>query len=452
MSQYWLRYFPPFLRRQLKGRHYLQRVIDNAGWVLGERLVRYTLGLFIGVWIARYVGPEQYGLLNYAAAYVVVLAFMSTLGLDSLAVRNLVRDPDTCEETLGTLLVMRLAGGLFLILAAVLGLLILQPDDERATALVLLIAGAQVMQAFDSIDCWFQANVISRYTVIAKLSAISTVTAVRVALILMEAPLVAFAWAVLVESSVLAAGMLIVYRLSGRHLTSLRPRWSRARRLLADGWPLILSASVAAVYARIDQVMLGQFTGFAAVGEYAISVRVIEFTQIVPTVMALSVFPALIKSRELGRDQYRARAQTFHSVMLWLGVAVAIPLSLGATPLVQTIFGSSYEGAGPVLAIMAWTPIWMFISLARQRWLFAESEERIGVVVDCTGCLLNVAANLILIPRFGALGAAVASLIAPVGATFLIAPFSKAIRESLLMYGMAVMAPGRICLRARRYL
>jgi O-antigen/teichoic acid export membrane protein len=451
MTPAYYRYLPGFVRRSLEGRSYLRRVIDNTGWVLAERVLRYTIGFLLGVWIARYVGPLDYGLLNYAAAFVGVLAFTSTLGLDSLAVRDMVQNPQARGEILGTLLLMRLAGGVLLIIGAVVGLSILQPGDPRATALIILISLAQFLQAFDSIDCWFQSITSSRFTVLAKAAALLAMSVVRVILILGHAPLIAFAWAILAESTLLALAMLAAYRLSGQRLTSLRAALARAKQLVTGGWPLMLSAAVVAAYSRIDQVMLGQMAGFSEVGAYAVAVRIVEVSYVVPAVIVSSVFPAMIKSRELGRDVFEARIQRLYDVMLWMGVAVALPLSILAPLIVHTVAGNAYAGASPSLALLAWMPVWVFLGLARQKWLVAENALRAAMAIEIAACVLNVLGNLVLIPRHGATGAAMASLLAVAGATLLVAPFSRPIRRSLAMFLVATQAPLRIVRRDRSH-
>lgn len=444
----WLRFVPPFVRRRLAARSYLQRVISNAGWLLGERVLRMLIGFLVGIWIARYLGVEQYGLLNYAAAFVGVLAFLGSPGVEPLAVRDMVRDPDSRDGTLGTLLALRLAGGLGLVVLAAVAILLLRPGDSVAATLVILISLGQLLVAFDAIDCWFQARVASRYAVIAKACAFVVATALRVLLIVLEAPLSAFAWAIFGEAVLFALAMLAAYRLSGSRITAWRASLARTRALLAEGWPLMLSAFFAAVYLRIDQVMLGEMAGFAEVGAYAVAVRMVEVLYVVPAVIAASVFPAILKSKDLGRPLYEARIQALYDAMLWMAVALAIPLCILAPLIVGWLFGEAFRPAGPVLSVLAWMPVWVFLNAARQKWLSAENALKAGMAVEAAACALNVLGNLLLIPRYGALGAAAASLLAVGGASLVVAPFSPAIRKSLMMFLAAATAPLR-ALRGR---
>lgn len=443
----WSGYLPRIVRERLAGRTYLHRVIGNTAWVLTERIVRYSIGFLVGIWIARAIGPAQYGSLNYSLAFVQVFAFLTTLGLDSLVVRDMLRNPDTRNTTLGTLLLMRLLGGAVMTLLTGTAIVALRAD-RSSSELILVISLAQWLLAFDSIDCLFQADVTSRRTVVARLVALLTVTAGRILLILFHASTVAFAWAIAAESALIAICMLIAYARSGRSLAALKPSLACAATLIAQGWPLMLTAAVVAIAQRIDQVMLGMMTDYLQVGAYAIAVRAVEVMYVVPTVVGISVFPAIIKSKSLDEAAYRRKIQHLYTVMWWTGVALALPLSLLAGEIVALLVGKSYSAAAPVLAILAWMPAFMFFSIVRQRWLFAESALATALALESCACAINVIANLLLIPLYGARGAAVAALAGAVGATMVLAPFSRPIRQSLVMLLRAAIMPLRLARQA----
>jgi polysaccharide transporter, PST family len=439
----WMRLLPRFIRRPLEERTYLQRVVAHTGWALAERVLRYAVGFVVGIWMARYLGPEQYGLLNFAMAFVTVFAFMTALGLDSLAVREIVRNPGVRDEMIGTLVTMRLIGGLAMLAVVALAVAGVGPADERAPVLIAVITGAHVVQAFTAIDCWFQAALLSRYAFAVKAAAVLAGAAIRIVLIVNDAPLVAFAWATLAESALLASGMLVAYVRLGAPLRAMRPGIARVRALLVEGWPLVLSALVAAVNLRIDQVMLAQMAGFAEVGAYAVAARVVEVSYILPAVLTSAIFPAMIQSMEADPGRYQQRIQRLFDAIIWLAIVISVPMSMLAPVIVDLLVGRAYAGAAPVLAILAWMPLLIFFGMLRQRWLVAENQFAAALSVEALGCALNVLCNLMLIPRFGAVGAAVAALISAAGSTLLLVPFMPSIRRSVRMLLVAFTAPVR---------
>jgi len=206
----------------------------------------------------------------------------------------------------------------------------------------------------------------------------------------------------------------------------------------------MLMAVVVAISQRIDQVMLGMMTSYREVAAYAVAVRAVEVMYVIPTVVATSVFPAIITSRSLGEAGYRQKMQRLYAAVLWTGVAIAVPLSLLSGAIVTLMVGKSYAAAAPVLAILAWMPAFMFFSIVRQRWLFAENALATAMTLEICACAINVTANLLLIPSYGARGAAIAALTGAVGATLVVAPFSRPIRQSLGMLLRAVSAPLRL--------
>lgn len=440
----WQRLLPSFLRRHLVGRIYLQRVIENTGWVMAERILKHAVGFLVGVWIARYVGPHLYGLFNYAGSFVAVFAFMSTLGLDGLVVRDLVRDPGSRERTLGTLLAMRLAGSLLMLLVISAAIFVVDFGDEDAAQLILIISLAQIVLTIDTLDYWFQANVASRYTAMAKISALLLIGVVRVILIVRQAPLVAFAWAILAESLVFAAAMLLAYARAGEHISKLRPHLDLAKSYLARGWPLLTLALVVATSQRIDQVMLGELSTYTEVGTYAVAVRIVEVAYVFPAVLATSVFPAMIKARASNPHQYEKQIQTLFGLGFWSAIGVSLPLSFLSPFIVDLMFGSAFAAAAPVLGVLAWAPALMFFSIIRQRWLFAEDALHAAMTLEICTCILSVLANALLIPRHGALGAAMASILAMGGATLVVAPFSAKVRRSLELLLRGTAAPLRV--------
>ena len=448
----WVKILPSFLRRVLEERRYLQRVVANTGWVFAERLLRYTVGFLIGIWVARYLGPSEYGLLNYSLAFVTVFAFLSTLGVEPLAVRAMVKDGAARDETIGTLVALRLIGGLLLVIVVIAGATLLHLGDALAIPLIVFVSFAHFIQAFDAIDSWFQSALILRFSFAAKATAVLTGALIRILLIASHAPLIAFAWAILAESTVLAVGMLLAYRRSGASLAAMRPRLSKALSLLSEGWPLMLSACVAALYLRIDHVLLGRMVGFAEVGAYAVATRVVEVSYILPAVLMAAVFPAMVKSRESDPAMYDARIQRLFDLIVWLAFCIAIPTSLFASAIVDLLLSNAYAAAGPVLAVLAWMPVLVSFGMVRQKWLIAENALRVAMLVEVVGCALNVLLNLMMIPRFGAVGAAWSALFAAAGSTLLLFPFVPSIRRSLRMFVVAVAAPLRLLILGPRYL
>ncbi len=429
MNKFWIEVLPPFLRQKLEGRLYLQNVVSNTGWLFAEKMVRMGVGLFVGVWVARFLGPEQFGYLSYALAFVSLFSAIAGLGLDGIVVRELVRDPARKDEILGTAFVLKFLSGMLTFLTVLATIRLLRPTDSLTCWLVGISAGGMIFNAFDTIDFWFQSQVQSKYSVYAKSSAFLLISAVKVSLILTKAPLIAFAGAGFAEIVIGSFGMVMTYRVSGRHIYSWRSNVTVARRLLKDSWPLIFSGVAIMVYMRIDQVMIGEMVGSEEVGIYSVAVQLVEVWYFIPGIIVSSVFPSIVEAKEMNDSIYYERLQKLYNFLAFMGYAVAIPVTFLAGWVIKILYGVAYSAAGPMLAVLIWSILFTSLGVARSAFLTTMNWTRFHLLTVTLGCVVNVVLNYVLIPRYGGMGAVIASCIAywfaAHGACFVCRPLFK---------------------------
>lgn len=411
MNQAWVRLLPLFLRSKVEGRAYLQNALANTGWQFADHILRMGVGLLVGIWLARYLGPEQFGMLSYALAFVALFAPIAHLGLDDIIVRDVVRSPEQKEEILGTAFFLRLGGGAGAFFAAAVSITLLRTDD-LSRSLVLIVAAGALFQAFHVIEFWFHSQVKVKYAIWARNTAFLLASLVKVILILQGAPLIAFAWVALFEIALGAAGLVLAYLARGDRLRDWRLRGGKAWRLLQDTWPLMLSGMVIAIYLRIDQVMLGELAGNEEVGVYSVAVRLAEVWLFIPAAIYWSVFPSVVEAKELGAELFYGRLQKLYNLMAFSAYAVALPAALLAQWLVPALFGEAYGRGGPMLAVLVWANIFISLEMARSAFLTAMNWTRIYLLTVSLGCVLNIVLNFYLIPLYGGMGAVVASLLA----------------------------------------
>lgn len=408
----WIRFLPPFLRAKVEGRDRLQNVVTNTGWQFADHILRMGVGLIVGIWVARFLGPEQFGLLSYALAFVALFSAFASLGLDDLIVREVVCEPAGRDETLGSAFLLRLIGGGITFLAAVGSIFLMRPGDGLSHVMVAIIAAGAIFQAFNVIEFWFHSQLQARYAVFARNASFLLCALVKIALILSAAPLIAFAWVALVEVIIGSAGLVLVYRTSGLRLRDWRGRPAKAWQLLRDSWPLMLSSMVIAIYLRIDQVMLGEMAGNEEVGIYSVAVRLAEVWYFIPTALYWSIFPGIVEAKGDNEALFYGQLQKLYNLMALAAYAVVIPVALIADWVVPTLFGQAYATGGAMLSVLIWSNIFTGLEMARSAFLTTMNWTRLYLLTVLLGCALNVALNLFLIPRYGGMGAVVASLIA----------------------------------------
>ena len=412
MKADFLKYLPLFLMHRLEKSHGLRLIVSNTGWMIADKIVRMGVGLYVGIWIARYLGPEKFGSLSYAQAFVALFSSLSALGLDGIVVRNIVRNPGERDEIMGSAFLLRLMAGATAIVIVIGAIIFSRPDDPATCQLVAVISLGMIFQAFDTIDYLFQSQILSKYSIWPKNAAFLFASAIKLYFVVKGAPLIAFAWVGVVESVVGSCGLLITYRFSGNLLSSWSSSRLRMKSLLADSWPLIFSGIVIMIYMRIDQIMLGNMSGKKEVGIYAVAVGLAEAWYFVPGTIVTSVFPHIVKASAENNEIFNGRLQQLYNLMALLGFLVALPATFLAGWVVETLYGTAYAKAGPMLAVLVWAGIFVNLGIARSTFLTAMNWTRLHFITVAMGCFVNVVLNCLLIPRYGGMGAVIASCVA----------------------------------------
>lgn len=389
------------------------KILSNVGWLSSEHLLRTAFGLVVGIWMARYLGPHLYGIYCYAVAFVALFSPFVGLGLNRVVVRELVNHKPERDQNMGTAFAMKILGSLSGLTLLFLTITVLRPPEENLTrCIVLLIGGGLFFQSFDIVDLWFQAQVQSKYPVLAKNAAYLLACVAKVGLILFGASLIAFAYVNLIEAAMGAMGLLIAYQRSGQSLQKWKISLNRAKCLLRDGWPLMFSGLTVMIYMRIDQVMLGEMLGEREVGIYGIAVGLSEFWYFIPLSITSSVFPSMLRAKAESDAVFYNQFQKLYNLMALLAYLVAIPTTFLACWIVTFLFGKAFSPAGPILAVLIWGNLFTYLGLARGVYLTAMNWTRLYLLSTSIGCCINVILNFILIPKYGGMGTAIASVAA----------------------------------------
>lgn len=429
MNANWLKYLPGFIRAKLEGRHGLQAILGNTGWLFGDKLLRMGVGLFVGVWLARYLGPQQFGLWNFAIAFTALFGTFATLGLDGIVVREIVKNPERQNEILGSAFGLKLIGGVVALLIALLSISLIRKGETLTLWLVGISAAGLIFQSVNIIDFYFQAKVQSRYTVYAANGAFVLVTLVKIYLLLTSAPLIAFAWVGLGEIALTAIFLLIAYQFNHHNMREWHYKKDVARNLLMESWPLIISSVAVMIYMRIDQIMIGQMLGDEEVGWYSAAIKISEVWYFIPMAIVSSVFPAIIDAKKKSEALYYQRLQKLYNLMVILSLTVAIPMTFLADWMMELLFGREYILAGPVLSISIWCGLFASLSVASGKWFISEGYTVLALKRNLYGAMLNIVLNYYLIPIFGMLGAALSTLVSFSLAAYVSDIFSKKTRR-----------------------
>jgi polysaccharide transporter, PST family len=389
----------------------IRKIIVNMGWLVGGRVLRVAVGLFVIAWMARYLGTDGFGTLNYAIALIAIFANLAEMGLAHFVVRDTVNEPSHRYEILGTAFFLKLISGITSFLSIIGVIFWLRPDDPSVRTIVIVMSSSLLLQNFTVIESWFSSQVQSKYTVLGSNIAFIFMTLVRVILIQAQAPLIAFAFVTLAEEILSIINSIIAYQKTGQKIQNWRFSWSRARRLMSVSWPLIFSNLSVMIYLYVDQIMLGQLASASAVGIYAVAVKISENWGFLVLTITRSVTPHIIEAKQVSEELYYQRIQKICNLSALIFYTVAISLTFLSTPLIVLIFGKNYAAAGVVLSIHIWSSIWMFFGNIKQVWIATEELTGFALTASCLGAVINIALNFWLIPIYQEIGAAIATVI-----------------------------------------
>ncbi len=424
---------PAFIRRRIAHRPNLVKIVDNIGWLFFDKVLRMGVGLLVGVWVARYLGPAQFGLLSFALAFTSLFSPVANLGLQGTVVREIVRDNQSARLTLGSAAILQLIGGCASFLLIVLGIYQLRPDDPLARSIVIILGAIMLFKASEVALYWFESQIQSKYAVWVQNGVFLMFATLKIVFILMEYPLIVFAWLMLGEAIVVALALTLMMNHLGPTLLNLRASSQQLKILLKDSWPLALSGVAVVVYMKIGQVMLGQMVTEEAVGIYTAAISISEVWYFIPMAIVASVTPSIITARKQNMELYLSRLQNLYSTLVWMCMAVAIPMTFLATPLVELLFGSTYSSGGTVLAIHIWSSVFVCLGVASSQYLLAENRQMIALQRTLAGMMLNIGLNFLLIPLYGPIGAAISTVCSQAFAALFFDFFQKFTRPMFLM-------------------
>lgn len=394
------------------GKTLARRFLGNTGWILFERVLHVLLTLVTTSLTLRYLGAAGSGMIDYGASYVTIFTILCKLGLDSILVNEIVKGEESPGTLVGTTIGLRLLSALASVgvIAAVVALL--KPGDTAILLIAVIQSLSLLLVAFDTIDFWFQSQLQSRYTALAKAIAFLAVCAFRLTLIAVSADVYWFAFAGVVDALIIGVLLLVFYRRTATD--RLRFSWKAARHLLPLSAPFILSAVLITVYTQMDTIMLGslaQGDTDVAVGIYNAAAKVCNMWVFVPLAIIDSARPMILSQK--GRDEaaYQTRYRRLYAAVIWLGIAAAVGISLLSPWIIRIIAGEAFSASAAVLVVLIWARLFSVMGTTRGIWMVSERLGRYVVMFAAVGAAVNFALNVLLIPLLGVMGAAVATLI-----------------------------------------
>ena len=409
----------------------------NAAWIIAGKTVQMLLSFFIGIWTARFLGPANYGLINYVGAYVAFFTSFCTLGFTAVVMVNeLTKNPDEEGLSLGTSITLRLISSAISALA-IIGIIMVVDKDWTTTLIAILSSVSLLFQVFDSFEYWFQKRYLSKITTIAVFIGYVCTSAYKIVLLVLEKDVYWFAAATSVDYIVIAIVLFVVYKKSGG--PKLKFSWKKGKQLLVVGCPFILSGMMVAIYGQTDKIMLKLMMNETEVGYYSTAADLcVKWTFILAAIVS-SLAPTITKfKKDNDEAAYQRKNRQLYCIVFYISIVVSAIITILAPIIIKILYGQEYEGSVLPLRIITWYVAFSYLGVARDVWLVCENKQKYSLYIYMIAAACNVGLNFAFIPLLGPSGAAIASLTTQVLTSIILPCLFKQLRPNVKLILMGI--------------
>lgn len=414
------------------------REVQNAGWLIGGKVAQMVLSLFVGLLSARYLGPSNYGLISYGNALIALFMSLCTLGINSVIVKELLDNPQSQGEALGTAIFLRVLSSFLSALMAISVSLILDYGQWETVIVVAMCSVSLVFHAFDTISYWFQARYQSKILALITFAAYVATSIYKIALLILQKSVFWFAFASSVDYIVLAALLLWAYRKNGG--TPFRFSLTKGRKILSKSYHYILSGMMVAIYGQTDKLMLKQLLSESEVGYYTIATTLCGMWTFILSAVIDSMYPTLVRAYQQDKALFAKRNRQLYAIVFYLSVCASLGFTVLGNWIVKLLYGAEYLPAVIPLRVVTWYTAFSYLGVARNAWMVCNDKQKYIKFMYIPAVFINIALNSLLIPTMGATGAAVASLVTQIATSILLPlcirdlrPNAKLMLEAILL-------------------
>ena len=404
----------------------------NAGWMIGEKIIQMLISLVVSLLTARYLGPSNYGLINYAMSFVAFFSSFCTLGINSVLVRELVDRPEREGEVLGTTLVLQSISSLLSAITIVAVVSIIDRHEPTTILVAALCSVGVVFNVFGSLNYWFQRHLRSRFTAIATLVAYIATAIYRIVLMVSGQNVTLFALATSVDHVCIAVLLFLFYRKCGGQRLSFSKEYGK--ELLSRSKHFILSGLMVAIYGQTDKLMLKQMLDVTQTGFYSTATTINNLWCFILVAVIDSMVPGVMEAQKAGDEAlFRKKNRQMYAIVFYASMCVAVLFNIFAELVVWILYGKAYLPAAMPLRIVSWYTAFSYLGVARNAWIVSKNRQKHLFKLYAMAAMGNVLLNYFLIPVWGANGAALASLIAQILTGFVLPFFVKDLRENAVL-------------------
>lgn len=410
----------------------------NTLWIIFGRVYQIAINLVVSVLSVRYLGPSNYGLINYAASFSSLFTAFCTLGIDEVMVNELIKKPQKQGKLLGTAIYMRVCSSIFSVLTICLIVYVLNPGETLTLWVTLLYSIGLVMQSMEVIKFFYQQRLMSKVTSLLTVVARTIVSFYKILLLVLNKNVLWFAASNIVDHGIFGILLLLFYHKHKKTGQGLKYESSLANELLKKSHHFILSGLMVALYGQMDKIMLKHLMDEAQVGFYSVATTVNNYWPFILTAIIESSRPVIIELFGTDQTLFKKRLTQLYSALIGISVVAAVGISIFAKQLILILYGDGYINSVNALRIVSWSTAFSYLGVARSIWVVPNGQQRFEKYLAAIGATCNAILNYLMIPFWGIIGAAIATLVTQIITNFFCGVFFKPLRENMMLMWRAL--------------
>lgn len=386
----------------------LKKYLTNTLWLFIDRILKMVTLFIVGVYVVRYLGPNQYGILSYHLSLVSLFAVFFSLGLNDILVKELVQDTYKESEVLGSGLFLRIFSSVLISIFLILYCWNL--PSIQFDILIFILLG-YIFQCDSLIAYSYQAKVLSKKVVFCQ--QITTFIGIffKIYFVYFEFPLKAFAFVFLLENLLNFIFLVILYTKDYMSPLKWKVNWVLLKSILRRMLPLLFTGIVGSFYLKIDQIMIESYLSVKDVGVYSVCVRLSEVFNFIPMLICSSLYPSLVNAKNIGVIEFEEKMVLLYELLFTISFFISIFIVSFASVIITTIYGVDYSGAILPLQIHIFSAPLLFFIVASDKYLIIEDIIILSFYRGFIGVFANIMLNIYLIPKLGILGASIATVL-----------------------------------------
>lgn len=405
------------------------KALKNAIWIIACKIVQSLIAFIIGTISARYLGPSNYGLISYASSLVAFVLPLAQLGLRNVLVNQFITYPEQEGKTIGTTLVMSLMSSFFCIIGCIAFVSIVNAGEKDTLIVCALYSVSLIFQMTEMIEYWYQAKLLSKYISVVSLIAYVVVAIYKIFLLVMQKSIYWFALTNTFDYLLISVALLFFYRkLGGKKIAF---SFSVAKELFSVSKYYIVSSMMVTIFSQTDKIMIKMMVNNAENGYYSTASTTAAMSSFVFIAVIDSMRPLILDCNKNAKYKFKLNMSRLYSIIIYMGLFQSVVLTLFAKPIILILYGEAYSSSILILQIITWYSAFSYMGTVRNIWILAEEKQEHLWKINLSGVVLNIIGNLILIPKFGASGAAFASVLTQFFTNFVLCFIMKSIRPTV---------------------